>query len=145
MTSRVPTGDELTMVQILADLVTADAAMDRASKESKRLAKYLKGLAGYHLQQAAEKMIKLQIYKAGVAIDFAKMYRHNIRDLITYAGQLGISLNLPAYVKKHDVMISGWEAEGRYEVHAVVRADTLKKAYEEMTRWYEDLKSLGFT
>ena len=144
MKNRIPTGDELTMAQILADLYTADAAMSRASTEGKRIAKYLKGLAGYHLQQAAEKMIKIQIYKAGVAIDFSKMYRHNIRDLIQYAAQLGISLTLPAYVNKHDVMISGWEAEGRYEVHVVVRADTLKKAYNEMTQWYEDLKSQGF-
>ncbi len=144
MKNRIPTGDELTMAQILADLYTADAAMSRASTEGKRIAKYLKGLAGYHLQQAAEKMIKIQIYKAGVAIDFSKMYRHNIRDLIQYAAQLGISLTLPAYVNKHDVMISGWEAEGRYEVHVVVRADTLKKAYSELTQWYEDLKSQGF-
>lgn len=55
MKSKIPTGDELTMAQILADLYTADAAMVRASAESGRLTKYLKALAGYHLQQAAEK------------------------------------------------------------------------------------------
>ena len=76
MKNRIPSGDELTMAQILADLYTADAAMNRASTESKRLAKYLKGLAGYHLQQAAEKMIKIQIYKAGVAIDLTYSKRN---------------------------------------------------------------------
>ena len=73
-------------------------------------------------------------------------YRQRINSLpiIQYAVQLGISIILPAYIKKHDIMISGWEAEGRYEVHVVVRSDTLKKAYNEMMRWNEDLKSLGF-
>ena len=41
-------------------------------------------------------------------------------------------------------MISGWEAEGRYEVHVVVRTDTLKKAYTELTQWYDNLREKGF-
>ena len=104
MKNQLPTGDELTMTQILADLYTADGAMNRASAEGGRIAKYLKGLAGYHLQQAAEKLIKIQIYKAGIAIDFSKMYRHNIRDLMQYANQLGITLVVPPYIKNHDMM-----------------------------------------
>jgi hypothetical protein len=144
MKSRIPTGDELTMSQILAELYTAKAAIDRALTEENRVGKYLKGLAGYHLQQATEKMIKIQIYKAGVPIDFSKMFRHNICDLVQYAEQLGISLLIPPYVKKHDIMISGWEAEGRYEVHVVVRTDTLKKAYTELTQGSDNLREKGF-
>ena len=53
---------ELNMFQIKADLVAAERIMAEAKESKPKLAKYLKGQAGYHLQQAAEKLIKIQIY-----------------------------------------------------------------------------------
>ena len=51
----------LNMAQIKADLFMAKAAINEASGLSPKAAKYIKGQAAYHLQQAAEKMIKIQI------------------------------------------------------------------------------------
>ena len=144
MKNKVPAGDELNMAQVLADIYTAEAQLQRIEISEKRVAKYMKGLSGYHLQQAVEKMIKIQIYKAGIPIDFSKIYRHNIRDLVQYAQQLGIVLNIPVYIQKHDMMISSWEAEGRYDIHVVVRTDTLRKAYEVIKSWCQDLMELGY-
>lgn len=52
----------ITMAQIRADLFIVDSAISEAEKLSPKAAKYIKGQAGYHLQQAAEKLIKIQIY-----------------------------------------------------------------------------------
>lgn len=144
MSSRVPAGNELSMAQVQADLYSAKAAMEGADSNKNRLGKYLKGLAAYHLQQAAEKMVKIQIYRAGVPVDYAKIYKHNIRDLVLYGTQIGVKLEIPAYVRRNDTIISSWEAEGRYGVHIVVRSDTLRKAYEEIQNWWIVLKEKGY-
>ena len=63
---------ELSLIQAKADLVAAKSCLSEAEKSTVRLAKYLRGQCGYHLQQACEKMIKLQIYKALTMVDYGK-------------------------------------------------------------------------
>ncbi len=66
---------ELNKLQIKADIVLAENALKEAKSSTPKLAKYLKGQVGYHLQQAAEKLIKIQIYKSGKNIDYSKLYK----------------------------------------------------------------------
>ena len=127
------------MGQIEADLFMADAAIRKAESISGSAGKFYKGQAGYHLQQAAEKLIKIQIYAAGIPVNNTKMYRHSLDDLITYASSLGIALILPKWVNNKKYLITGWEAQGRYDLHFMVRIDTLKKCYTELYQWYQDL------
>ena len=75
----------LSVAQVDADLFMAASAIQKAETISSKAGKHLRGLAGYHLQQAAEKMIKIQIYDSGVQIDHSKMFRHSLDDLIGYA------------------------------------------------------------
>jgi len=132
------------MLQIKADLFLAKAAIEEAEKLTPKAAKYMKGQAGYHLQQAAEKMIKIQLYQSNQTIDPAKVYKHNIYELIAYAPTVHVALILPAYVDKNAAVISGWEAEGRYDIHVVVRIDQLKKCFGELENWYKQLGQAGF-
>ncbi len=125
--------------QIHADLFVAAAAIQKADTLSSKAGKHLRGLAGYHLQQAAEKMIKIQIYDSGIQVNPAKMYRHSLDDLITYAESLGISLYVPSWINTRKYIITGWEAEGRYNLHFVVRMDTLKRCYNELVEWLHQL------
>ena len=48
----------LSVAQIDADLFMADSAIRKSEEISSKVGKHLRGLAGYHLQQAAEKMSK---------------------------------------------------------------------------------------
>ena len=50
------------MGQIRADLFLAQAAINEAENLTPKADTYIKGQAGYHLQQAAEKMVKIQLY-----------------------------------------------------------------------------------
>ena len=87
---------DISMLQILADLSLARTAIDDSkTAKPKKYAKYLKGQAGYHLQQAAEKLIKIQIYNSSVKVNNAKIFKHSIGDLITYARSLGIPFTVP--------------------------------------------------
>ena len=47
----------LSVAQIDADLFMAVSAIQKAETISSKAGKHLRGLAGYHLQQAAEKMM----------------------------------------------------------------------------------------
>lgn len=138
---------ELNMFQIKADLVSAERIMTEARKSSPKLAKYLKGQTGYHLQQAAEKLIKIQIYESKQEIDHSKLYKHDLQYIINYAGSVGIGLIVPDYVLKNTMVISSWEAEGRYDIHIVVKYPQLEKAYSVISEWYlqvdEQLKRNG--
>ena len=129
----------LSVAQIDADLFMADSAIRKSETISSKAGKHLRGLAGYHLQQTAEKLIKIQIYASGVPIDHSKMYRHSLDDLMVYAGTLGIALNVPTWVNEKKYVITGWEAEGRYNLHFVVRMDTLKRCYSELVQWRNQL------
>ncbi len=129
----------LSVAQIDADLFMASSAIRKSETLSSKAGKHLRGLAGYHLQQAAEKLIKIQIYASGVQINPAKMYRHSLDDLMAYAASLGISLSVPGWVNKRKYIISEWEAEGRYNLHFVVRMDTLKRCYDELIIWRNQL------
>lgn len=135
---------KLTMAQVQADLFSASDAIKRAENMPSKESKYVKGMAGYHLQQAAEKMIKVQLYSSGMTLNNARIYRHSLDDLIIYAGSIGVSLSVPAYVRKYKSVISDWEAQGRYDVHFVVRIDQLKRAYKEISAWYEELIEKGY-
>lgn len=135
----------LSMLQIKADLHLAKTAMDasRTAKPSKYV-KYLKGQAGYHLQQATEKLVKIQIYHSGVKINNSKIFKHSIGDLITYARSLGIPFYVPGYIDAHAGTITSWEAEGRYDIHVIVRIDTLERVYSEIESWYDSLQKNGY-
>ena len=129
----------LSAAQVDADLFMAASAIQKAETISSKAGKHLRGLAGYHLQQAAEKMIKIQIYDSGVQIDHSKMFRHSLDDLIGYASSLAIPLNIPAWVDEKKYIITSWEAEGRYNLRFVVRMDTLKRCYSELIQWRNQL------
>ena len=118
----------------------ADAAIKKAETLSSKAGKYYRGQAGYHLQQAAEKLIKFQIYESGVKVDNAKRYRHSLDDLILYAGSLKAKIMVPKWVDSKKYTITTWEAEGRYDLHFVVRMDTLKRCYREIYKWIDDMK-----
>ena len=129
----------LSVAQVDADLFMAASAIQKAETISSKAGKHLRGLAGYHLQQAAEKMIKIQIYDSGAQIDHSKMFRHSLDDLIGYASSLAIPLIIPSWVDEKKYVITGWEAEGRYNLYFVVRMDTLKRCYSELIQWRNQL------
>ena len=130
----------LSLGQVEADLFMAEAAMNKADSLSAKASKSYKGLAGYHLQQAAEKLIKFQIYESGLRTNNAQIYKHSLDDLITYATSLGISLDVPKWINEKKFIIASWEALGRYDLHFVVRMDTLRKCYQEVLVWKERIR-----
>jgi hypothetical protein len=134
----------LNMEQIKADLFVAKATIDLAKRRTPKAAKYLKGQAGYHLQQAAEKLIKIQIYYLEQQPDLKRMYKHSLNELIQYAKSLGISIVVPQYIDEKSLLITSWEAEGRYDVHMIVKITQLEKTFSEIEQWYEILKKNGY-
>nr|WP_300916506.1 hypothetical protein [uncultured Acetatifactor sp.] len=61
-------------------LIKADIIMARQGIElyKSNEIKEVKNQAAYHLQQAAEKMIKIQIYRSGVPYENKSLYVHNL-------------------------------------------------------------------
>jgi len=137
-----PANPELDILQIKADLLLSEKAIAESKSQTPRLAKFLRGQAAYHLQQAAEKLIKIQLYHSERKLDNAKIYKHNISSLLVYADDLGINLIVPSLIRKNDELMTSWEAEGRYDVHVVVRTDTLQKYQQVISLWFDQVSSL---
>ena len=89
----------------------------------------------YHLQQAAEKLIKIQIYANCSPVSNSQLYTHNIQRLIVYADSLGFGVVIPDYVREHSLQITEWEVGSRYDVQFSVRIDVLKKALAVIAEW----------
>lgn len=130
----------LTMALIKADIIAAKQAIEYFKEHN---AKDIKNIAAYHLQQAAEKLIKIQIYAKAESYDNASMYTHNIEKLIAYAQSLNIDVVVPKYIDNNSLILTNWEAGSRYDVGFQIRIDTLNKASEEIEKWYDDLYESG--
>jgi HEPN domain-containing protein len=121
---------------IKADIIAANQAIEYYESNNIR---DIKNIAAYHLQQAAEKLIKIQVYNSGVKYDNKSLYTHNIKTLILYAESLNIGLVVPDYIRKNSSVISDWEAGSRYDVGFSIRIDVLKKTADVISIWIEAL------
>ena len=101
--------------------------------------KDIKNVAAYHLQQAAEKLIKYQIYQNLNTINNHSVYTHDLSRLIGYAVSEGIQLNIPDYIYDHMNSITEWEAGSRYDIAFSIRIDTLKKCYNVIEEWEKQI------
>ncbi len=126
----------LTKSLIKADIIAAKQAIEYY--ETNRV-KDIKNVAAYHLQQATEKLIKYQIYNSDITIDYSQLYIHNIEKLILYGESLGIKLNVPLFIRDRSILISDWEAGSRYDIGFSIRIDSLKKTYEVIDSWFDQV------
>ena len=131
---------KLTMGLIKADIIAAKHAI--AYFEENKI-RDIKNIAAYHIQQAMEKLIKIQVYCKSNDYDNHKMFNHNLEKLILYAETLDIDLYVPKYVRDNSLVITDWEAGSRYDVGFSIRIDTLKKAFNEAECWYNKLYEEG--
>ncbi len=129
----------LTLGMIKADIIAAKQAIDYFEK---RQIKNIKNVAAYHLQQAAEKMIKYQIYQAVSNINNRQMYTHDLSKLKDYAESEGLTLIIPEYIDDHLNSISDWEVGSRYDIGFSIRIDILKKCYEVVEKWEKQLQGI---
>lgn len=123
---------ELTKSIIRADIIAAKQAIEYFDQKG---TKEIKNIAAYHLQQAAEKLIKYQIYQVLKSTDNHRMYTHDLSRLLDYAEAEGLTLIVPDYIRNHVNQITDWEAGSRYDFSFVCRIDTLKKCYETVKEW----------
>ena len=129
----------LTKGIIRADIIAAGQAIQYFEEKQIR---DIKNIAAYHLQQAAEKLIKIQIYKSqGQNINSRQMYTHNLDRLILYGESLGINLIVPDYIRQYSARITDWEAGSRYDTGVSVRIDTLKRIHQEMVTWEKQVQA----
>ena len=82
---------------IKADIIAARQAI--AYFDEKQL-RDIKNVAAYHLQQAAEKLIKLQIYTHCGNAGNRQLYTHNIEHLIAYADSLDFGVIIPEFIRE---------------------------------------------
>lgn len=123
---------KLTKGLIKADIIAARQAIDYFDKHR---IKDIKNVAAYHLQQASEKLLKIQIYNIIVDTNNRRMYTHDLSKLIEYAETEGLDLIVPKYIRDHVNTITEWEAGSRYDIGFSIRIDTLKKCYAEVVDW----------
>lgn len=131
---------DLNMALIKADILMAKQGIELFEKNGIR---EVKNMTAYHLQQAAEKLIKIQIYRSGVEYSNRQLYVHNLVTLITYAQSLGIEFILPKKIDDNALLITDWEAGSRYDLHFSVRVDTLKSFYSAINDWYDKVYAKG--
>ena len=131
---------DLSMGLIKADILMAKQGIELYKK---RKIKEIKNTVAYHIQQAAEKLIKIQVYRSGITYSNSALYIHNLPKLISYAEGIGVKLNLPDQIRSNALMITDWEAGSRYDLQFVVRIDTLEKYQQIIDAWFNELKAQG--
>lgn len=131
---------DLSMGIIKADIIMAKQGIDLYNNKK---IKEIKNQTAYHLQQAIEKLIKIQVYSSGVEYNNRSMFVHNIDSLTSYVDSLGISADIPNDIRENALIISDWEASSRYDLHFSVRIDTLEKFYDITLNWYKRLYKNG--
>ncbi len=125
------------MAYVKADIRASKSALE-AVKLKEGNEKATKGIAAYHAQQAIEKLLKFEIYKADPGISPKKMYTHKIYDLCAIAESYGIEV--PKGIKDNAYKYSDWEAAGRYDLHFSVRTASVEKALRLVEQWMKEIK-----
>jgi len=125
---------------ITADLIAAEHAIDEYDNGG---IKDIKNIAAYHLQQAAEKLIKIQIYALVNNAENSKLYTHNIEKLVVYADSLKAGIQIPQYIRDRRLEITEWEAGSRYDLGFSIRIDVLKRAQKEIKKWLASVIQAG--
>lgn len=69
--------------------------------------------------------------------------RGDLSKLINYGESLGIDLVIPEAIRDNAITITDWEAGSRYDMHFVVRIDTLEKYFNILDEWYKQIRSRG--
>lgn len=130
-------------MSLTIELIQADITASKKMIEEYKRSKYKssKNVSAYHLQQATEKLIKIQIYKNMPPNAKLKLYTHNIGALIKQAQTNGIMIYIPKYINQHAMTITNWEASSRYDFEFSVRINTLEKTYTEIVLWYDYIKT----
>lgn len=131
---------ELSMKLIKADILMAEQGIELYKNNE---IKEIKNQAAYHLQQAAEELIKIQIYRSGVTYKNKALYVHNLQSLISYVDSLQIEAVIPNFIRKNALIITDWEVSGRYDIHFSIKINSLEKCYKEVNNWYVLLKEKG--
>ena len=126
----------LTLGMVRADLIAARQAIAYYEEQG---VKDIKNIAAYHLQQAAEKAIKYQVYRSGMPYEDRSMYTHNLEKLILYAETKQISVIIPEYIRTHSLILTDWEAGSRYDVAFSIRIDALKRCFTVIEAWIDQL------
>lgn len=129
--------NSLTLAMALADIKAAKSALQIYEDEGLR---EIKGLCAYHIQQAFEKMLKIQLYQSKKELDNARIYRHSIQQLIDYGRELEIEMVTGKYLEDNAEIITDWEASGRYDIRFSTKVTTLRKAIKEAETLYSQLK-----
>ena len=143
MQSKLLKSEDLSILQAKADIQIVEQIL-RAIHEKTGNTKYLRGQACYHLQQAAEKLIKLQIYVHIKDVNYHRMYDHRIEQLIMYGESQGVALDIPNEIRKNSMVITSWEANGRYDLHITTRITTIQRFLNVIVEWYDNLYSFGY-
>lgn len=136
----------LTMGMALADIRNSHNSIKYYKDISKeKNSKYTKALAAYHLQQACEKLIKLQIYNSGCKYNNKDLYTHNLVSLYNLRLKYNINVYVPHYIVSNLSKITTWEVLGRYDCAFSVRIDTLERYIHIIDSWYNYLYNRGIS
>ena len=119
---------------INADIVAAKQSITYYKEHN---VKDIKNIAAYHLQQAAEKLIKIQLYDSAVKLDNSRLYTHNIEALLAYGADKQMELIVPDYIRNNALAITKWEAGSRYGLGLSIRITTLEKCLYIISEWYK--------
>ena len=128
---------DLSFDLIKGDIIAAKQAIDyyRNHKISS-----IKNVAAFHLQQATEKLIKIQIYQNSDNINHSQFYTHNIERLLFYAEQNNIPVIVPDIVVEQSNIITNWATESRYMIDFKVKINELDSFFEVLKQWFKDVK-----
>ena len=138
---KVIRNDYLSMGLIKMNIISAKQAINYFDETG---FKTVKNGAAYDLQQACEKMLKIQLYSSGKPLNNRKLYTHNLRLLYDYGCSLGIKFITNKYCLSNMDTITSWEAESRYDLHFSININTLKACLRNVEYWYNTLYNKGY-
>ena len=95
--------------------------------------RFLAGSVAYHLQQATEKILKIEI--ASREEDF-RLYTHDITTLCDYSANKKYDFYIPDFVLLNSGIITSWEAKSRYNDSFEVEEDELSSCLKVIKEWY---------
>lgn len=116
--------DSMNFQIIYSDIKWASKAIAEYNYCGKLL--YDKMRACYCIQQAVEKLIKIQMYLSNPNIPSRRAKTHDLQKLVDLAKEFNVQIIMHPYLRKKFGILTTWETECRYMEYVKYRIDMVE-------------------
>lgn len=120
-----------------SDMIAANILYKTSKKEQNN---NLHNLVSYHIEQAVEKLILVQITNSNIPKNTVSTINIDIFTLLNISKYYKVKLNIPELIINNRQELADWQLRPRYDYSMKFSTSKLEIYLETLEKWYSELE-----